>query len=59
MKTTLTYVAGMLKTVLCIILLFGFYSSSFSQGISVYQYRHIPNDKVEEFIKRETTYWKK
>lgn len=25
--------------------------------ISVYQYRHVPQNKVEEFIKRETTYW--
>ena len=25
--------------------------------ISVYQYRHVPHNKVEEFIKRETTYW--
>ncbi len=27
--------------------------------ISVYQYRQVPADKVEEFIKRETTYWSK
>lgn len=27
--------------------------------VSVYQYRHVPADKVEEFIKRETTYWSK
>ena len=26
-------------------------------GITVYQYRRVPNDKVDEFIKRETTYW--
>src|SRR3990172_3846970 len=26
-------------------------------GITVYQYRHVPNGKVEEFLKRETTYW--
>ena len=25
--------------------------------VSVYQYRHVPQNKVEEFIKRETTYW--
>ena len=31
---------------------------SFAQ-ITVYQYRHVPNDKVDEFIKRETTYWSK
>jgi hypothetical protein len=27
--------------------------------VSVYQYRHVPADKVNEFIKRETTYWSK
>ncbi|HEY5691650.1 MAG TPA: hypothetical protein VIS49_09350 [Cyclobacteriaceae bacterium] len=26
-------------------------------GITIYQYRRVPNDKVAEFIKRETTYW--
>jgi hypothetical protein len=30
-----------------------------SQAITVYQYRHVPGDKTEEFIKRETTYWSK
>jgi hypothetical protein len=29
------------------------------QGITVYQYRHVPDDKVSEFINRETTYWSK
>jgi hypothetical protein len=28
-----------------------------AQDISVYQYRNVPNDKVNEFVKRETTYW--
>ena len=28
-------------------------------SITVYQYRHVPNDKIDEFIKRETTYWSK
>ena len=27
--------------------------------ITVYQYRHVPADKIDEFIKRETTYWSK
>ena len=27
--------------------------------ISMYQYRHVPDDKIAEFIKRETTYWSK
>src|SRR5215471_5764566 len=29
------------------------------QSITVYQYRRVPSDKVDEFIKRETTYWSK
>lgn len=29
------------------------------QGITVYQYRHVPADNVSEFINRETTYWSK
>ncbi len=28
-------------------------------SITVYQYRHVPGDKIDEFIKRETTYWSK
>ncbi len=28
-------------------------------SITVYQYRHVPDDKINEFIKRETTYWSK
>jgi hypothetical protein len=30
-----------------------------NRSITVYQYRHVPNDKIDEFIKRETTYWSK
>ncbi len=30
-----------------------------NRSITVYQYRHVPDDKIEEFIKRETTYWSK
>ncbi|MDO6430886.1 hypothetical protein Q4E93_09815 [Flavitalea sp. BT771] len=30
-----------------------------NRAITVYQYRHVPGDKTEEFIKRETTYWSK
>ena len=30
-----------------------------SQGISVYQYRKVQDDKVNEFIERETKYWSK
>ncbi len=60
MKTTLTYAARQLKTVfLCSILFAGLSSLTFGQGITVYQYRQVPADKVDEFIKRETTYWSK
>lgn len=30
-----------------------------AQDITTYQYRHVAPDKVDEFIKRETTYWSK
>jgi hypothetical protein len=33
--------------------------SAQDQSITVYQYRHVPDDKVTEFVKRETTYWSK
>ncbi len=29
------------------------------RSITVYQYRHVPDDKIDEFVKRETTYWSK
>lgn len=30
-----------------------------AQGITTYQYRQVAPDKIDEFIKRETTYWSK
>lgn len=30
-----------------------------STEITTYQYRHVPDDKIDEFVKRETTYWSK
>lgn len=59
MKTNLTYSARQLTITLCFTFILGFSLPSFSQGITVYQYRQIPDDQVEEFIKRETTYWSK
>jgi hypothetical protein len=44
---------------------FGFQTSLQAQttapdrSVTVYQYRRVPNDKIDEFIKRETTYWAK
>lgn len=60
MKTTLTYAAKQLRNAFLLsTLLTGFIHLTFAQGITVYQYRHVPDDKIEEFIKRETTYWSK
>ncbi|HKH62177.1 MAG TPA: hypothetical protein VKA49_15150 [Flavitalea sp.] len=41
--------------------LIGFHASLFAQSgaITTYQYRHVPDDKIQEFVKRETTYWAK
>jgi hypothetical protein len=30
-----------------------------ANSITVYQYRHVADDKIDEFVKRETTYWSK
>ena len=40
------------------IFLLAFYLQPAAQ-ITTYQYRHVPADKVDEFVKRETTYWSK
>jgi len=47
------------KIALVLILFAGIQIYCSGQGISVYQYRHVPADKVNEFINRETTYWSK
>ena len=49
---------------LCILFLIGSLSFGSSgvlhaQEITAYQYRHVPPEKLDEFIKRETTYWSK
>jgi hypothetical protein len=41
-----------------LILLFGSGFTLMAQ-ITVYQYRHVPDNKIEEFIKREAMYWSK
>ena len=33
--------------------------SIYAQEVTVYQYRKVPPEKAEEFVKRETTYWSK
>ena len=49
-----------------IILLFTFFTglqlkskAQDDRSITVYQYRRVPADKIDEFVKRETTYWSK
>ena len=56
----MTQVQSVKKTriMLAIFLLTFFQLTGFSQ-ITVYQYRHVSDDKIEEFVKRETTYWSK
>jgi hypothetical protein len=44
-----------------LLLIVSFWSGLYAQdrSITTYQYRHVPDDKINEFIKRETTYWAK
>ncbi len=44
---------------LFICIVFSSSSSVLAQEITVYQYRHVDPAKMDEFIKRETTYWSK
>jgi hypothetical protein len=37
----------------------GSISAVMAQDITTYQYRHVAPEKVDEFMKRETTYWSK
>jgi hypothetical protein len=48
----------MLTGLLTLFFIAGIQATSISQ-ITTYQYRHVPYDKIEEFLKRETTYWSK
>jgi hypothetical protein len=50
--TKIACAAAMLIFLSCI-------SSTLIAQITVYQYRHVPDNKIDEFIKRETTYWSK
>lgn len=37
----------------------GIQSQLAAQNIAIFQYRRVPGDHMEEFLKRETTYWSK
>ena len=57
MKESITYLLKITSK----FLLFSFLicSLQLQAQITSYQYRNVPNDKIDEFIKRETTYWTK
>ncbi len=51
------FACSSLLTVFIICLQFNLLAQN--RNITSYQYRHVPDDKVAEFVKRETTYWSK
>ena len=59
MKAVKYFQGKLLKSALIAVILFGLNSQSIAQGITVYQLRHVPPDKMAEVIRRETTYWSK
>ena len=62
MKTEIHYVKKLIKGLLLFVFLFSFKMNAQDEenkGISVYQYRQVPQDQMEEFIARETKYWSK
>jgi hypothetical protein len=61
MKTK-NFISKMSCIILSVTFLTGLQLESKAQNdssITVYQYRHVPDNKIDEFIKRETTYWSK
>ena len=58
MKKEIYYRRLPVMFLLVAILLVSFQSIK-AQDITTYQYRHVAPDKVDEFIKRESTYWSK
>ena len=59
MNATNLFPARCWKFLIISMLFLGFSLQSISQAITNYQFRQVPQDKMEEFIKRETTYWSK
>ncbi len=62
MKTTIDYAGKFMKAMLLFVFIFSFKLNAQddeNKGISMYQYRHVPPDQMEEFISRETKYWSK
>ncbi len=62
MKTTMYCAGKFMKAMLLLVFIFSFKLNAQgdeNKGISVYQYRQVPQDQMEEFIARETKYWSK
>jgi len=61
MKNSNQRISVLIYSITIISFFFGFQTNLSAQDRSVtsYQYRRVPNDKIDEFVKRETTYWTK
>jgi len=62
MKTTIHCMEKLAKLMLVFVFLFSIKLNAqddVNKGISVYQYRQVAPDQMEEFISRETKYWSK
>jgi hypothetical protein len=59
MKSKNSLTAVVVHVILIMACFTGFSSAITAQEITVYQFRQVPPDKADEFIKRETTYWSK
>lgn len=61
MKKTSFFLSRVLYVFLALAFVFCFQAKLLAQNrsVTIYQYRHVPDDKIDEFIKRETTYWSK
>jgi len=61
MKKSTRLISAFIYCLTILVFILGFQVSLLAQdgAITTYQYRHVPGDKIDEFIKRETTYWSK
>jgi hypothetical protein len=59
MKKNFDFSGKFRRISLAMVMVAGIQFTCSGQGITVYQYRHVPADKVAEFIDRETYYWSK
>jgi len=61
MKKSIRLIPVFIYAIATLVFILGFQFNLHAQDRSVttYQYRRVPGDKIDEFIKRETTYWSK